>query len=455
MSTGEVFSLTRPVARKRVDYAQPKSAHRFGQVPLPIIADSRLTEIDKTVYSALAAHRNAKHGKAWPKRQTIAKIVGCHPDSVSRSTTKLVECGYLTKTDGRGRGCTTFYRFPLEDQRQAQRREAQTQAAQSKPEPKPRAPRKPRPEREAENQKPDRTDSFCAATPYRGTERLTPKEFTPLPPSLPEAQVEPEASCAAAPRGEFLATHPTDLESLTVEIAAQATEQPATVPELPTPSSDKAPVQPHTAPYSPERSSTATPTTPKARLSLPSGLKGKPLGIITRMLCGLPFDDAQMLLDELAGNMRRHEVKNPIGYMRRLLELYRAGKLIPELADLEQYRRQRLAETERSKQIAEQRHLAALAQGQLPTPPPIPTTEPSAEEKARVAEHIRQAKLAARGALLSPEQRDAARAAYLESIGLGPKPAAPAAPAAARGEGYARFREEFERLKAGSSPVPT
>ena len=85
---------------------------RFAQVPLTIIRDPHLSEIDKTVYAALAVHRNARHGQAWPKRSTVAKRVGC-PDSVSRSTARLVECSYLTKTDGRGRGCTTFYRFPL------------------------------------------------------------------------------------------------------------------------------------------------------------------------------------------------------------------------------------------------------------------------------------------------------------------------------------------------------
>ena len=172
------------------------------------------------------------------------------------------------------------------------------------------------------------------------------------------------------------------------------------------------------------------------------------------MFCGLPFEDAQMILDELSGNMRRHPVHNPIAYTRRLLNLYHAGNLVPELADLEQYRRRQIEANERARQIAEQRHLAALAQGQLPTPPLPPTTERTEDEKARVAEHIRQAKLAARGALLTEEQLEQARLAYLEATGHRPRPA-PAAPPA-RGEGFAQYQRQkaelFARIQAGSSP---
>lgn len=383
-----------------MDYAQSKSAHRFGQVPLAIISDSRLTETDKTVYGALAAHRNAKHGKAWPKRSTVAKIVGIHVDSVSRSVSRLVECGYLVKTDGRGRGRSTVYTFPLANQRDAQRRASTPPCA-------PESPPKPRPER----QKPVRPDSFCAASPIERTDVLE-KEFTPLPPSLSTATVEPVGIVCG-------------------EIPTAYTPQEA----------QEAPSGANTTHYDESRLH----GDPTRSLAYPIGLSVKIIATLARMLCGLPFGDAQIILDELAGNMRRHTIHNPCGYVRKLLELYRAGKLIPELADIEQERHRRQAENERSRQLAHERHLAALAQGEAPLPPPPADTgyrppPPGALE---------QAKRAARGGLLSADERERLRAEYLASIGMGPKPA-PTTPAPERGEGYAKFKAEMARIKAGT-----
>lgn len=433
-----------------MDCIQPKSAHRFGQVPLAVLSDSRLSETDKTVYAVLAAHRNAKHGKAWPKRKTIGRIAGIHPDSVSRSTARLVECGYLTKTDGRGRGCTTFYRFPLEDQRQAQRQDSQAQTqSQAKPEPKPRAPRKPRPEREAESQKPDRPDSFCAPTPYRGTEMLT-QEFTPLPPSLPEAQAEPEAA-----RGKDLVLEiPNEEPATAIEQAAPATveaigkpEQPATIADQPTtnPEAPKAPAEaPQAAP-----SAETPPTQPTPRLTYPSGLQPKIRAIIARSLCGLPFDDAQMLLDELAGNMRRHEVHNPVGYMRKLLNLYRAGKLTPELADLEQHRRQHIQANERSRQIAEQRHLEALARGQLPTAS-VPAHRATSEPPPGFFEAARKA---ARGSH-SPDESAHWGTTYREMRGIVEPPPPPPPPPDSLAA-FEQFKRDVAPLRARMTSTTT
>jgi hypothetical protein len=75
-------------------------SNRFAQIELPIIRDKRLTDTDIRIYSALVAHRNAGHGKAWPKRQTLADIANVHPETVSRCTSRLVECGWLVKAGG-------------------------------------------------------------------------------------------------------------------------------------------------------------------------------------------------------------------------------------------------------------------------------------------------------------------------------------------------------------------
>jgi hypothetical protein len=144
---------------------QPKSVHRFGQVPLAVLRDPHLTHADKTVYAALAAHRNHRTGKAWPSRATLAQIVGIHPDSVTRSTRRLAALGYIIKTDGRGRGRGTVYMFPPAD-----------------PAPKP----------QSAGQKPDRADCLSPPTPICRTENQNH--------AAPSSAPDPAPS---ATRGEF------------------------------------------------------------------------------------------------------------------------------------------------------------------------------------------------------------------------------------------------------------
>ena len=48
----------------------------------------------------------------------------------------------------------------------------------------------------------------------------------------------------------------------------------------------------------------------------------------------LPPAIAQVLLDELAENMKIREVYSPIAYVRKLIHLVRSGTFIPELAHL-------------------------------------------------------------------------------------------------------------------------
>jgi hypothetical protein len=42
---------------------------------------------------------------------------------------------------------------------------------------------------------------------------------------------------------------------------------------------------------------------------------------------------SQVVLDELAGRAQVHELKNPLGYLRKLISLAKSGNFQPELAD--------------------------------------------------------------------------------------------------------------------------
>lgn len=87
---------------------------RFAQVEFTVIGDTSLTAADRVIYAAIRGHRNHRSGMAWPSRDTLASITGFHPNSISRSTRRLIAAGYLIRTtDGRGRGRSTAYSFPL------------------------------------------------------------------------------------------------------------------------------------------------------------------------------------------------------------------------------------------------------------------------------------------------------------------------------------------------------
>ena len=76
------------------------------------------------------------------------------------------------------------------------------------------------------------------------------------------------------------------------------------------------------------------------------------------MLRNIPADDAQVLLDELAGQMRSGRVSRPLGYFSRMIENYLRGDFRGELAtgerairdQQERDARQRRADLERSQQ---------------------------------------------------------------------------------------------------------
>ena len=335
---------------------------RFAQVELPILSDPRLSPTDIRIMTFLLAHRNAKSGKAWPKRQTIATKTHVHPETVTKSTAKLVECGYLVKTKGQGRGHITVYTFPLADQRQAQRKAAQAQAApKAKPEPKPRA-----------EQKPSRPAGFCAAPPL-GTDFRETKDLPQTPP-CDLAQAEPEAPC-----GEFLAAHSPDLETLNLAAIAS---QPETIPSNPTREPG------HQAPPKRRQAAKLPKPAPSPRLAFPDGLSALLCVQLGRMLSSTPEAVAQEILDEMAYNARFYPINTPGGYVRRLLNLHQRGEFEPEVAHFERQRREQHQRNERIRLENERRHLESLAQGQFPQAPTPPVKDRTPEEEARGREAL-------------------------------------------------------------------
>ena len=305
---------------------QPLFQGRFGATHLGILAHRELSALDKTIYGILAAHRNAKSGKAYPRRSTIAALADVHPDSVSRSTARLESHGFIARVHRGGTGNPTTYTFPLLDQRAAA------------------APEKPRPRKGPERFYSDRADSqkppdtierdFCEAKTH-------PK---PLP------APEPEAEPARAERGgDDVAQIQDDIRQEPAKSAFQSIQ---------------------------------TPDRKEPTLAFPEALALNLCAQIARTLAGIPLDDAQVLIDEMAWNARFHPVHSPGRYMRKLIGAYRAGTFTPEVAQFERRYRERIADNERSRRISEARHLEALAQGQLPDPPPAPIRERTAEETA-------------------------------------------------------------------------
>lgn len=72
--------------------------------------------------------------------------------------------------------------------------------------------------------------------------------------------------------------------------------------------------------------------TDQAALVWPTGLDEGMLESMRRFLLGAwpGLIDAQALLDELAGRLQAQQVKNPIGYLRKLLGSFQAGEFVAE-----------------------------------------------------------------------------------------------------------------------------
>jgi hypothetical protein len=320
-------------------------AGRFGQSHLSVLANRELSDADTRVYGILAAHRNAQSGKAWPKRSTVAALAGVHPDSVSRSTARLEGLGFLVKVHRGGPGNGTIYTFPLLDERQAtvpkaSPKPAPARASDAEPTRKPRKPR-------AARVYPDATVSATGADTIEREFRETKTNPKPLP--LP---AEPMASVDVACGESF--------------------------PETLAPNQDE---HGHEAPANGLHGAEPREPEPSA-LAFPEGLTLALCAQLARMLAGIPFADAQAILDEMAFNARAHGVNNPGGYTRKLLREYKAGAFKPEVAQFERQRREhrrRLeAEIERAKRIRPEDAL-------IPKPPP-PARTP--EQTARGLEAI-------------------------------------------------------------------
>ena len=118
------------------------------------------------------------------------------------------------------------------------------------------------------------------------------------------------------------------------------------------------------------------PTTPLelAQLHYPAGLLEKQRLLAIKYLSGLPLEQAQAVLDELAAALARNKLQNPLGYLRVLAEKARHGRFTLEAGLAIQAQRQQQQAQQQREQVrttnanpvtAEQRqaaqeHLAAL-----------------------------------------------------------------------------------------------
>jgi DNA-binding transcriptional regulator YhcF (GntR family) len=79
--------------------------HLWIHVVRGLVQDGVIADVGATafaVYIAIKSHTDLQTGNAWPSIATLAKQVGCSPDTVERSQKKLVEAGLL-KVEKRGR----------------------------------------------------------------------------------------------------------------------------------------------------------------------------------------------------------------------------------------------------------------------------------------------------------------------------------------------------------------
>jgi hypothetical protein len=106
---------------------------------------------------------------------------------------------------------------------------------------------------------------------------------------------------------------------------------------------------------------------------------------IVRILCGLPYADAQMLLDELAGAAQHTAIRNPAAYVRKLLSLHMSGELVTEHAERIAAQRAAQARNEAARQRA-----LAMKPGERP---PDKTTTPRSHAAREAAMAVMRAKL--------------------------------------------------------------
>ena len=83
----------------------------FAIVPIEVAMDRRLTGWHIRVLIALFSFRRKNTETIWPSRQKLAARTGLHITNISKTTTELVELGWLEKVGAGGRGQFSEYRI--------------------------------------------------------------------------------------------------------------------------------------------------------------------------------------------------------------------------------------------------------------------------------------------------------------------------------------------------------
>lgn len=318
------------------------SLNRYGHVELTVIRDRSLTQTDRLVYASLKAHRNHKTGTAWPSRQIIAEIVGCTENQITKSTRRLAKSGYLLKEQRPGR--STQYRFPL--------------AYQSMDTPIQRD--------RGSSQTPIQADCHNRQGFIEQTKE--PQQPTHLPDKSSDIVVVVPESVASTPiileiqPPPLLDTLKDDDQVDQIAIDPEAAEIPVIQDKIALETSDNPdPCVPIDSKISDgthqEASVPADTDDPLQSLTFPGFVSLVVQAQIIKSLCGVPLQDAQALLDELAGAGQKTLILNPIGYLRRLLSLHREGTLILEHAHRISEGRRRQRENEAALKRATERRL--------------------------------------------------------------------------------------------------
>ncbi len=348
--------------------------YRYAKTEMAVLSDRRLTQNDKTVYAVLKAHRNHRTGTAWPSRQLIGQIAGCTDRAVSLATSRLVQAGYLTKESRTGR--STLYGFPLACQPDDTFRGTPERTFTHNLTISNNTKKTPLHRQLAENvvdvvvvDSVIAKENFPLRVGGIEVERATPA-------AAPGNLVE-RATPAAAPGNLVERATPAAAPGNLVERATPAAA-PGNLVERATPAAAPGNLVERATPAAAPGNLVKT-STQNETLTLPVFLTVAIQAQIVRVLCGLPFADAQMLLDELHGAAQHNTIRNPIAYLRRLLSLHLSGTLIPEHSD----RIAALRASQRRNQAAIQRALA-MRPGERPPDTPPPTQK--RDDSVRLAE---------------------------------------------------------------------
>jgi len=84
---------------------------RYLCLPMNAVQDRRLKLESLKVLMALALHAD-NDGKCRPGRACLAELTGLHPVNVSKATSKLVQLGWLTKHQRKGKSSIYFVKTP-------------------------------------------------------------------------------------------------------------------------------------------------------------------------------------------------------------------------------------------------------------------------------------------------------------------------------------------------------